>query len=162
MLVRDAVPVDIPAMMAIAAGADTAAHWTSEAYARIFESSLLHEPTRLALVVEDSAGGAGEAQIVGFIVALCAEREWEIENIVVMEAAQRRGLAMRLLDEFLNRAWAAGVEAVFLEVRETNLAARALYEKRGFLTSGRRPGYYCEPEEDAVLYRFRVAAGKKF
>ena len=46
-----------------------------------------------------------------------------------------------------------GAGAVFLEVRESNRAARALYEKWAFLESGRRRGYYKDPEEDAILYR---------
>ena len=46
-----------------------------------------------------------------------------------------------------------GAAAVFLEVRESNRAARALYEKWAFLESGRRRGYYKDPEEDAILYR---------
>ena len=44
-----------------------------------------------------------------------------------------------------------GAAAVFLEVRESNQAARALYEKWAFLESGRRPRYYKDPEEDAIL-----------
>lgn len=43
-------------------------------------------------------------------------------------------------------------EAVFLEVRESNMAARRLYEKLGFAETGRRRGYYANPPEDAVLY----------
>ena len=50
-------------------------------------------------------------------------------------------------------ARARGAKAVFLEVRESNQAARALYEKWAFLESGRRRRYYQEPDEDAILYR---------
>jgi len=165
MLVRDAVPADIPAMMAIAAGAATAAHWARDAYDRVFNSDQ-RGPARLALVMEDDSTVLTPAlagrPLVGFIVALCAGSEWEIENIVIRNAAQRRGLGMRLLDEFLDRARAAGAEAVFLEVRESNRAARAFYQKRGFVESGRRSGYYRDPPEDAVLCHFRLAPRKKF
>ena len=67
--------------------------------------------------------------------------------------ARRRGLGKRLLSEFLDLARARSAEAVFLEVRESNLAARRLYEKCAFLESGRRKDYYRNPKEDSVNYR---------
>ena len=79
--------------------------------------------------------------------------EWEIENIAVADSARRRGLGTRLLGEILDLARASGAAAVFLEVRESNRAARALYEKWAFLESGSRCGYYADPQEDAILYR---------
>jgi ribosomal-protein-alanine N-acetyltransferase len=47
--------------------------------------------------------------------------------------------------------------SVFLEVRESNAPARALYENAGFKQTGRRPSYYTSPLEDAILYRWTVA-----
>jgi ribosomal-protein-alanine N-acetyltransferase len=58
-----------------------------------------------------------------------------------------------LLSELLDIARGGGAKAIFLEVRESNQAARALYEKWAFLESGRRRRYYQEPDEDAILYR---------
>jgi ribosomal-protein-alanine N-acetyltransferase len=46
--------------------------------------------------------------------------------------------------------------SVFLEVRESNTAARTLYERAGFEQSGRRESYYTNPPEDAILYRFTL------
>jgi ribosomal-protein-alanine N-acetyltransferase len=46
---------------------------------------------------------------------------------------------------------------VFLEVRESNAAARCFYEKAGFVQTGRRKSYYTDPAEDAVLYRYDLA-----
>ncbi len=103
-------------------------------------------PERLALVLE-------EAEVVAFIVARGVGSEWEIENLAVAGRVQRRGLGSRLLGEFLNRLRARGPESVFLEVRESNQAARALYEKWAFVESGRRKAYYRDPAEDAVQYR---------
>ena len=74
-------------------------------------------------------------------------------NIAVAGPARRRGLGTRLLGEFLDLARARGADAVFLEVRESNRAARALYEKWAFLECGRRRRYYQDPDEDAILYR---------
>jgi ribosomal-protein-alanine acetyltransferase len=92
--------------------------------------------------------------IEGFVVAHLIGAECEIENIVVNPQSQRRGLGKILLDELLKRVQQAGCDAVFLEVRESNRAARAFYEKCGFREVGRRVKYYAQPQEDAVLYRF--------
>jgi ribosomal-protein-alanine N-acetyltransferase len=94
-----------------------------------------------------------ESRVQGFLVAHGLDKEWEIENIAISGAARRRGLGARLLGEFLDQARGQRAEAVFLEVRESNQAARALYEKWAFEESGRRAQYYREPEEDAIVYR---------
>jgi ribosomal-protein-alanine N-acetyltransferase len=88
----------------------------------------------------------------GFMVAHALDRDWEIENLVIAPSARGRGFGTRLLLEMLHNARAQGAQTVFLEVRESNFAARALYRKCGFRESGRRPRYYCQPEEDAILY----------
>ncbi len=144
MHVRPAIPADIPAMIGIVDGSATAAHWSREHYERLFGEQT---PRRVALVVEDAAA------LQGFLVAHAVAGEWEIENIAVAGAARRRGLGTRLLEEFLKMASGEGATAVFLEVRESNRAARFLYEKWSFRESGRRSGYYAQPQEDAIVYR---------
>jgi ribosomal-protein-alanine N-acetyltransferase len=98
-----------------------------------------------------------EGQVHGFLVAKSItqeEDEWEIEYVAVGTAAQRRGLGSRLLGESLNRMRARGGRQVFLEVRESNEAARKLYEKRAFVQVGRRRNYYQDPIEDALIFSF--------
>ena len=80
--------------------------------------------------------------------------EWEIENVAIAPDARRRGLGTRLVGELLTMAQAQAASAVFLEVRESNHAARALYEKWAFVESGRRAKYYRDPEEDAIVFKF--------
>jgi ribosomal-protein-alanine N-acetyltransferase len=145
MIVRPATCADIPSMMLLANHSVTAAHWSREHYERIFGD---HAPRRLALMIEESIGPQG------FLIAHEVALEWEIENIAISAPARRRGLGTRLLGEFLNRVRAAGAAAVCLEVRESNRAARSLYEKWAFVESGRRRGYYAQPSEDAIIYRF--------
>jgi len=145
MMVRPATCADIPAMMLLANHSVTAAHWPREHYERIFDD---HASRRLALVIGESVAAQG------FLIAQEVASEWEIENIAISGAARRRGLGTRLLGEFLNRVRAEGAAAVYLEVRESNQAARSLYEKWGFVESGRRRGYYSQPGEDAIIYRF--------
>jgi ribosomal-protein-alanine N-acetyltransferase len=145
MHIRRATPADIPAMMALEKRAATAAHWSVEQY----ETAVANQaPSRVVLVIEEEAG------IQGFIVGKALDEEWEVENIAVAGSARRHGLGTRLLGEFLDSARGRGAQAILLEVRESNLAARRLYEKWAFVESGRRKRYYHEPEEDAIVYRF--------
>ncbi len=139
--------------------AGTAAHWSEADYRRLLASEGC--PTsaqqmcaggRVALVIEEEG-------IRGFIIARALGKEWEIENLAVAGEARRGGLATRLVSELLERARADGAKAVLLEVRESNVAARQLYEKWAFEQCGRRRGYYSEPSEDAVLYRYSFPPG---
>jgi ribosomal-protein-alanine N-acetyltransferase len=144
MLVRPATPADIPAMMAIERHAVSAAHWKQDDYFRIFTENA---PRRVALLLEDDG-------VVAFLIASVIPPECEIENVAVAANARRRGLGARLVGEFLDLARCQGARKVFLEVRESNAAARALYEKWAFLAEGRRAGYYSDPAEDALIYAF--------
>ena len=148
MPIRRATPEDIPALISLERRAATAAHWTTEQYEAAFASGAL---PRQFLVVEE------QSSVQGFIVGRAIGEEWEIENIAVAEPIRSRGLGTRLLGEFLDLARGRGARAVFLEVRESNLAARRLYEKWVFIESGRRRRYYRDPEEDAISYRLDFA-----
>jgi [ribosomal protein S18]-alanine N-acetyltransferase len=141
--VRPATVADVDAMMGLASHAVTASHWPRQRYVDLFGSG----SRRQALVIEENA------VVQGFLAAGSVGEDWEIENLAVAGMARRRGLGTRLLGEFLNLARRAGARLVYLEVRESNAAARALYEKWAFVENGRRPGYYRDPDEDAVLYQ---------
>ena len=144
MKVRPATPADIPAMMRLSRHSATAAYWSREQYDCVFGGEA---PRRVASVIE------GVADVQGFLVAKVIAAEWEIENIAIVGTARRRGLGTRLLGEFLDQVRAEGATSVFLEVRESNVAARALYEKWAFTESGKRIRYYTQPEEDAIVYQ---------
>jgi ribosomal-protein-alanine N-acetyltransferase len=141
--IRRANAGDVPAMMAIEKQAATAAHWSPGQYQAVFSGE---GPSRLALVIEQ------EIEAQGFIVGTMLGDEWEVENIAVAESARRHGYGSRLLAEFLDLSRAQGARSVFLEVRQSNQAARRLYGKSGFIVGGRRQRYYREPLEDAILY----------
>jgi ribosomal-protein-alanine N-acetyltransferase len=90
---------------------------------------------------------------------VCAQAvagEWEIENVVVAAGFLRRGIANELIRALIQRAKNEAASALLLEVRESNLAARALYENNGFREVGRRRAYYKDPAEDAILYTLRL------
>jgi ribosomal-protein-alanine N-acetyltransferase len=66
---------------------------------------------------------------------------------------QRKGVGRRLLLCGLDHLQGQGRCTCFLEVRASNRIAQALYSACGFLVSGKRPGYYRSPPEDAVIMR---------
>ncbi len=141
-----------------------AAHWSRQQYEDLFRT---HDngPGRLVLTIQEiaheaepeSRPAAASSRVLGFLTANQIESEWELENIVIAPAFRRRGLATQLFTAFLTRARETNGERVFLEVRESNQAARALYVRHGFKERGRRKLYYANPQEDAVLYRLSLA-----
>ncbi len=141
--IRDAASADIPVILTIERAAPSAAHWSADQYtSRINNGSVI--------VAEE------EGQICGFLCAHAAAGEWEIENVVVDEEFRRHGIAAALIQALLTKWESDGGVAVLLEVRESNAAARALYEASGFREVGRRRGYYRDPAADAILYaRYR-------
>jgi len=150
VLVRAAIPADLPDLLALDRATPAAAHWSEAEYQRLFTEDTGH----ITLVIE-------EDYVQGFVVGRDLGPEWEIENIAVAEAVRRRGLGERLVRELLSLAGGRGAQGVFLEVRESNGPARALYSKMGFVETGRRESYYTNPEEDALLYKKNVTAGTR-
>ncbi|MGZ7029874.1 MAG: ribosomal protein S18-alanine N-acetyltransferase [Terriglobales bacterium] len=140
--IRSARLNDVPALLAIERQAPGAAHWTSGEYDKLVGSGVV--------LVAEEAGA-----LCGFVCAQAAAGVWEIENVVVDAGLLRRGIASELLHELIQRAQNEAAPAILLEVRESNLAARGLYEKQGFREGGHRRAYYRDPVEDAILYALR-------
>jgi len=139
--------------MRLERSSNSAAHWSEQQYESLVVN--VHFATaRLALVGEAQENSA----TVGFLIAQHVGPEWELENIVVDREIQGKGIGTQLLNELLNHAKQVNSEAVFLEVRESNEAAKGLYEKLGFQAGGRRKSYYNNPLEDAILYRKTLSA----
>jgi ribosomal-protein-alanine N-acetyltransferase len=147
--VRPARSEDVTHLMEIASHSPTAAHWNQTAYAKLFAPDA---PRGLVgLVIEE------DGQAMGFLVGRSVsqdDHEWEIENLAVRRAARQRGLGSRLLGEFLDLVRSHGGTEIYLEMRESNQAARKLYEKWAFVEAGRRKSYYQDPGEDALILRF--------
>jgi ribosomal-protein-alanine N-acetyltransferase len=91
-----------------------------------------------------------DGQLAGFVVSRrVAEGESELLNLAVDPAFRRRGIARRLI-----AALTSGYPGtLWLEVRESNLSARKLYESLGFCESGRRSGYYPDSGEAALVMK---------
>ena len=101
-------------------------------------------------------------EVAGYVVTWFVADEAEIANLAVTPDGRRHGVGAALLDAAVAEALRRGVRQIFLEVRESNVAARALYEGRGFSVMGRRRRYYRHPDEDALVLRRAIGsdAGK--
>ncbi|MDQ6768409.1 MAG: ribosomal protein S18-alanine N-acetyltransferase [Gemmatimonadota bacterium] len=101
-----------------------------------------------------------EPVVAGYIVAFSVGEDAEVLNVAVDARFRGKGLAGQMLDAALIELGARGVRTAFLEVRESNSAARALYASRGFVEIGRRSKYYRRPVEDALVLRRAVEAAE--
>lgn len=100
-----------------------------------------------------TAHAAASKGVAGYLVAWFVADEGEIANLAVRQPTRRRGVGAALLDAALTEAQRRGTIAVYLEVRDSNTAARALYASRQFEEVGRRRQYYRKPVEDAIVLR---------
>jgi ribosomal-protein-alanine N-acetyltransferase len=100
-----------------------------------------------------------DGQVVGYYVAMGGVDEMHLLNLTVAPAWQGRGLGRGMLDALVGSCRDRGARHLWLEVRESNARARAIYERYGFADVGRRRGYYPAPRgtrEDAVVMSLEV------
>lgn len=83
-----------------------------------------------------------EDAVAGYWVAMPGVEEMHLLNVTVRPGLQRRGHGAMLLEAVIDASRAHGARSLWLEVRHSNLAARRLYERRGFRPVGVRRGYY--------------------
>ena len=145
--IRPFRPSDTSSISEILQAASEAAQWPPDSYARLASS-----PDAIFLVCETSM------RIIGFLVARQIADEAEILNIAVHPASRRQGVATFLLLAAFDAFRRAAVSRVFLELRQSNLAARALYEHHGFVPGSIRKSYYRDPIEHAVCMQKKLTA----
>ena len=92
-----------------------------------------------------------EGTVVGYLLLMEIAPEAEILNLAVDPDRRREGIGDRLMAAAIGYAQDREIETLFLEVRESNLAAQSLYRKVGFMDLGRRKRYYRNPTEDAIM-----------
>ncbi|MCL4842987.1 MAG: ribosomal protein S18-alanine N-acetyltransferase [Bryobacteraceae bacterium] len=131
-LIRPMRDADADAVARIQSAAGEASQWDPRGYLP-FESTVLELDGHVAAFL---------------VIRQTAPDEAEILNLAVDPAHRRRGLARKLL-----AAAFRAPRTFFLEVRESNASAQALYRSLGFTECGRRPGYYRQPDEAAILMR---------
>ncbi len=98
--------------------------------------------------------------VTGYISMQCICGECYIGNLAVAPEYQRQKAASNLLASLIAIAKEKQAEFVTLEVRASNMPARALYEKYGFLRAGERKNYYTGPVENAVIYTLFLNKGE--
>jgi ribosomal-protein-alanine acetyltransferase len=143
---------DVDPVMALAAALEHAPQWPRSAYLAALDPKAT--PRRIALIAEEPESDA----LAGFAVASLMESLAELETIAVAPERRRQGLARRLLFALTAELRPAGAREFILEVRASNHPALELYRSLGFAATGRRPRYYHDPVEDAVLMAFPLAS----
>jgi ribosomal-protein-alanine acetyltransferase len=114
---------------------------------------MLSNPNAVLLVaVEDDVN----RYITGLFSGVVVVDELQIDNLAVAERYRRQGIGQMLLTSALSRAQRLGARVATLEVRASNLPARAFYEKREFEVSGLRRKYYAAPTDDALLLSHEI------
>ncbi len=99
--------------------------------------------------------GAHEGErLVGYLAFSMIVDEMEILNLAVHPDFRRKGIARELLAAVMRMCGERGMKSGFLDVKESNAPAIALYEKFGFRRNGVRKRYYPDTKEDALLYRY--------
>ena len=111
---------------------------------RMFAEALDNPAITLFVLFEDET-------LVAYAIFVFLPPEAELLNIAVAPTLRRSGAARMLLDYADGILLEKGVSETFLEVRESNTAARALYTSRGFVPVGKRKNYYRYPTEDAIV-----------
>jgi ribosomal-protein-alanine N-acetyltransferase len=99
-------------------------------------------------------------RVVGGALVRVVAGEGELLRIAVGPEDRRRGVGRRLLQVILSAVADACPEGVHLEVRGSNVAARHLYAREGFVEHGRRRDYYRAPREDAILMHWRPVSSR--
>jgi ribosomal-protein-alanine N-acetyltransferase len=122
--------------------------WTREMYL----SELENRGVSFCYLARDVRG-----RVVGFCSFWRVLDELHINNLAVLPPMRREGVASALLTRVLQEGAALGARRATLEVRQSNDAARMLYERFGFSIAGVRRAYYSNPIEDAlVLWKDRL------
>jgi len=143
--IRNLEPQDLDSLIQLASGTPEAPRWSRRDYEKVLRA----EPPFLRFGLVAVVG----EQLAGFAVAcyLAQEAAAEVESLVVAEPYRRLGIGSALVRDCMAWSAKAGAAKVRLEVRMSNAAAIALYQRQGFSAAGIRRAYYSAPTEDALL-----------
>ncbi|HEV7367029.1 MAG TPA: ribosomal protein S18-alanine N-acetyltransferase [Gemmatimonadales bacterium] len=137
--IRSAVPADAGPLVEIERRCFSDP-WSENSFREALES-----PWTFGLVAQNAQG------IGGYLIGREVAGTGEVLNLAVAPDCRRRGVARALLRAGLARLRKRRVQEVFLEVRESNQSAQALYLSSGFRPVGQRSAYYRNPKEDALV-----------
>ncbi len=139
--IRAMWPADIPDVMRIERRSFSMP-WQDSTF-----HALMRRPSACLLTAE------ANGDVVGFAVLWFAADEGELGDLAVDPECRGRGIGRALVARSIEEATLRGARTLFLEVRDSNEAARGLYESAGFEMVGRRADYYSGPREDACVMR---------
>jgi [ribosomal protein S18]-alanine N-acetyltransferase len=143
---------DLERVLGIQETLPEAPQWPASAYRSAIDP--FGSLPRIAMV----ATGPEDDRTVGFLVAGLVPPEAGLETIAVSGAMQGQGIGRLLFLALAEELRRECISVVHLEVRASNDRARGFYGAMGFRESGRRPRYYVDPEEDAVLMALHLPA----
>ena len=131
----------------VAQVAELEKRWFSDPWS---ENSIAYEltnPLSYWLVAQEAGA------VLGYVGSQSVLDEADMMNVAVHPEHRRRGIARELVERLVEALKAKEVYCLTLEVRASNAPAKALYEALGFAQVGRRPNYYRNPKEDALILR---------
>lgn len=110
-------------------------------------ASELENPLSLWLVATE------QDRVLGYVGSQTVLGESDMMNLAVAPAVRCQGIGRQLVEALAEALKKNGSHCLTLEVRQSNLPAQKLYGALGFQQIGRRPGYYSNPKEDALILR---------
>jgi len=135
--------------------------WTGRAFQEEISRAGSYLLAAWVRTLSEPSGGGPSGEIAGYICFWSVQEEIQILNIAVRKALRRRGIARRLIEQAIRAGLEQHARIVSLEVRESNLAARKLYESCGFRVVGERPNYYGIQKESAILMELELVSDYK-
>ena len=119
----------------------------SDPWSEVSVRSELSNPLSFWLVAEE--GG----RVIGYVGSQSVAPEADVMNLAVAPEWRKKGVGRALMTALIAQLHSRGITALFLEVRVGNIPAQNLYRGLGFVEVGRRPKYYVNPTEDALILR---------
>jgi [ribosomal protein S18]-alanine N-acetyltransferase len=139
VVIRDMQPEDVPAAAAIERSSFSMPWSENSFYSEVYGR---YSITRVAVIND---------RIAGYVIGRIIIEEGHLLDMAVESAFRRRGIARRLMEDIIGGLRLNRCKAFYLEVRDSNRAARRLYENMGFTIIGTRKTYYKNPVEDACI-----------
>ena len=133
----------------------------SAACAAELEKICFSEPWSEKAILEEAERGFFiaayiDGEFAGYAGMLCVLDERDVCNVATVPHFRGKGVGRALVQALIESARESGASVIMLEVRKSNAAAIALYEKSGFTLVGQRKNFYTMPREDALLYNYYV------
>jgi [ribosomal protein S18]-alanine N-acetyltransferase len=149
--IRALLADDVERVMEIQGMCHEIAQWTMWDYDRVARGEMAGWVAENAPEKATTGAAGADGNVAGFLVARRIANDLEILNFAVAPELRRRGIGAALLEAALAWGRSFQAEAALLEVRASNFAALAFYERNHFQIVGKRPNYYAAPVEDALL-----------